>query len=355
MIVSISRKDILKQLKADLIGKDSHRGVTLTYAWLANQFGHVSLGFIPTFILYRFLSKNWTGGKASLWSAGIVSITWLLFEAYNFLGPLLSKRQSHSKVLFLPKSNYKFEPAWKNIAFDTITDLFFFWFGAFLSGLICFYTLPALIVVLLLFTVLLIYPARYWYLTKMYLQIPQYPYQFRLSQWDFPIGNEEKKIVQYFLDNKNNGLHLFVFGSKGSGKTSLGVAIATELSIKHHACIYTTAVKLCSMLFEQNATSVNESIWNWRTSSALIIDDINPGSPIKDEIITPKFFRCLLDTYLDRNDENRKVLKNCNVIWVLGDRPGADKKAFGEWQEMLKEIGVKEEKILCINLPAPSN
>ncbi len=52
---NISFKRILKQLKADLIGKDSYRGVTLTYAWLANQFGHISLGFIPTFLVYYFI------------------------------------------------------------------------------------------------------------------------------------------------------------------------------------------------------------------------------------------------------------------------------------------------------------
>ena len=32
-------KDIFSQLKADLIGKDSYRGVTLSYSWLANQLG----------------------------------------------------------------------------------------------------------------------------------------------------------------------------------------------------------------------------------------------------------------------------------------------------------------------------
>ncbi len=35
----ISLKDVLHQLKKDFIGKDSYRGVTLTYSWLANQFG----------------------------------------------------------------------------------------------------------------------------------------------------------------------------------------------------------------------------------------------------------------------------------------------------------------------------
>ena len=119
---AISPKHILQQLKADLIGKDSHRGVTLTYAWLANQFGHIALGFIPTSILFIFLSKK-NPAATAIWSAVGVSIFWLLFETYNFLGPLLFKRQSRSKLLFVPKEQYIFSPDWENIAFDTFTDL----------------------------------------------------------------------------------------------------------------------------------------------------------------------------------------------------------------------------------------
>lgn len=52
-MVSISIKDIRNQLKADLIGKDSYRGVTLTYSWLANQFGHFSLGYAYTDSLFN--------------------------------------------------------------------------------------------------------------------------------------------------------------------------------------------------------------------------------------------------------------------------------------------------------------
>ncbi|MGH2647629.1 MAG: hypothetical protein ACRDE8_08685, partial [Ginsengibacter sp.] len=77
------------QLKADLIGKDSYRGVTLTYTWLANQFGHISLGFIPTFILYIVLSKYYSEEPASFLAAALISAAWLIFETFNFLGPLL--------------------------------------------------------------------------------------------------------------------------------------------------------------------------------------------------------------------------------------------------------------------------
>ncbi|TXD54162.1 MULTISPECIES: hypothetical protein [unclassified Polaribacter] len=89
---------ILKQLKDDAIGKDSHRGITLTYAWLANQFGHISLGFIPAFLVFHCFNVD------EIKSAIYVSVFWLLFETYNFLGPLLRKRTSSSDMIFIQKN-----------------------------------------------------------------------------------------------------------------------------------------------------------------------------------------------------------------------------------------------------------
>ena len=94
---TITGKDIRNQLKADLIGKDSYRGVTLTYTWLANQFGHISLGFIPTFILYIILSKYYDNVDASFWAAVFISAAWFIFETFNFLGPLLLSKPLKKK------------------------------------------------------------------------------------------------------------------------------------------------------------------------------------------------------------------------------------------------------------------
>jgi hypothetical protein len=347
---TISGKEVLKQLKADLIGKDSYRGVTLTYSWLANQFGHIALGFIPTFILYIIFSKHSTNHSPAIRSAIIISICWLSFETYNFLGPLLSKKHSLSKLLFVPGKKYTFQPAWGNIAFDTLTDLCFFWFGAFAASILCVYSNTALIVLIVLL-VLLMYPCYYWYLTKMYLQIPQYPYQFRLSQWDVvKIKKDDVERISTFLNNKQKGMHLFVFGSKRSGKTSISVGIATELSIKHNACVYTTAMKLYSMFFEpdEKLLTIKGNLWTWRRSSVLVIDDINPGDPIKD-IVSPECFLHFLDT-LSRNDVNREVIKSTNIIWVLGNED-PKKELLQKWQHMLEEIGVDKAHILSINLP----
>lgn len=184
----------------------------------------------------------------------------------------------------------------------------------------------------------------------MYLQIPQYPFELRLGQWDVSkIEKQDIDTVYRFLNNENSGMHLFVFGTKRSGKTSISVGIATEFSIKHKACVYTTGIKLYSMFFEpdKKLLSVEENKWTWRTASLLIIDDINPGDTIKDDLVTPQCFQNFLDTF-SRNDVNREIFRNNNIIWVLGDEV-FNKKLWEKWQNILVEIGVEKNQILSIN------
>ena len=238
---------------------------------------------------------------------------------------------------------YVFEPAWGNVAFDTITDIGFFWFGAFFASALCNYSSTS-VTILLILAGLLIYPVYYWYPTKMYLQIPQYPFQFRLSQWEAEqIGKEAIDNINRFLNNKHNGMHLFVFGPKSSGKTRISVGIATELSIKHKPCYYITAMKLFSMFFDQEENP--SGLWNWRSSSVLVIDDINAGHPVKQDFISPEHFLKLIDTYSAQNERNRNAIKNTNTIWVLGNSD-TGKDLYGKWHEMLENIGVDKKNIL---------
>lgn len=183
----------------------------------------------------------------------------------------------------------------------------------------------------------------------MYLQIPQYPFQFRLSQWEAEqIGEESKRNINKFLNNKHDGMHLFIFGSKSSGKTRISVGIATELSIKHKPCYYITAMKLFSMFFDADENS--SGLWNWRSSSVLVIDDINAGHPVKQDFISPEHFLKLIDTYSAQNEKNRNAIKNTNTIWVLGSSDKED-DLYGQWHEMLENIGVDKRKILSVHLP----
>ncbi|MCW3105679.1 MAG: ATP-binding protein [Segetibacter sp.] len=347
----ITIANFLAQLKADLIGKDSYRGVTLTYSWLANQFGHFSLGFVPTLLLYRFLLKKYGFDSAAKWAPIIVAGTWIAFETYNFLGPLLSKKQSKSKLVFVAKKQepYTFKPAWGNVAFDTITDLGYFSLGAFCCAhIFSQYTSHCIVIWSLI--IALLYPSFYWFRTKMFLQVPKFPFQFRLSQWDNSIDEAGADNVKKFLAAKEkDGMQLLVFGTKNSGKTSLAVGIATELSIKKNPSVYTTATKLYSM-FAESADPAPEVgfLWGWRGSSVFVIDDINPGEPITEEIVDAKTFQAYLDAPSPAID-NRKAILEKNVIWVLGTLD-PEKNMLQPWIDMLKDIGVKEDRILHVDL-----
>lgn len=342
----ITRKDILQQLKNDLIGKDAYRGVTLTYSWMANQFGHFSLGFIPTFILYTFLTSKTEMSRPEIWAPIIIWGCWILFELYNFLGPLLfnvnSKKQDQQN------KGYVFHPEWGNITFDTLTDLCFFGLGAFACSLLCSYTLPALLMFLIL-SVLVIYPSYYWYSTKMHLQNAGYPFQLRLSQWKFNIQEAHKAVIADFVKNPQNGKHLLLFGSKGSGKTSLSVAIATELSIKNNRCSYVTATKLLSMFFEKaERVAISPGSWAWHDSSLLIIDDINPGGLIKKDILRAPLFYELLDNP-EYGPFNKEHLKRMNTIWVMGNEEALEQHEE-RWEHLFQQIGIDNSNVLRVNL-----
>ncbi|TCD03805.1 ATP-binding protein [Pedobacter psychroterrae] len=342
----INRQAIIAQLKKDLIGKDSYRGVTLTYSWLANQFGHFSLGFIPTIIIYSFLKSKPGIQHPELWAAFGVWSAWILFETYNFLGPLLLKVPT--KRTALNKGNYTFSPAWMNVAFDTLTDLIYFGMGAFAASLVCHYH-PGMLAALLILLLLVAYPAYYWYTTKMYVQNAEYPFQLRLSQWNQQIDDKNKAAIQEFLDNKEQGKHMLIFGSRGSGKTTLSIGIATEASIKNNCCSYVTAVKLLSLFFEKTANPRHlDKLWYWRNCNLLVIDDINPGQPVKGDIITTRLFYDLLNN-VDCGPDNIRHIRDKNIIWVMGtDDPTSLLEQ--KWETLLQQIGVQKSNIVTVNL-----
>jgi hypothetical protein len=329
-------KDIFSQLKADLIGKDSYRGVTLSYAWLANQLGHFSLAFFPTIWVHYVYTQIWHCKHPGLWAAITIAGLWFLFECYNFLGPLLKKKQSASKLVYVPDGKYVFEPNWWNVGYDTATDVLFFILGAFSAGKMLEPTAIPLWTNLLLATLLIVFPGRHWYLTKIYQQKAIYPFQFRLSQWNFFMEPAQANLVKdYLITAVKNKTHLLVFGAKDQGKSSLGVGIANELSIQHHTCVYTTANKLYSDFFDTSSSD-----WSWRNCDLLVIDDINPGDPITHELVAALEFLNMLDQYQAPHESNRKVFKNTAVIWILGNQ-SQQRNYRASWEKMIQfELGV---------------
>lgn len=329
----ITLKVFLEQVGKDLIGKDSFRGVTLTYAWLANQFGHFGLGFIPSVVLYAIF-PTWSQRPPfrGLKPAMAVSSFWILFETYNFLGPLLLQQQKP----------YVFPPRWGNIAFDTITDVAFFALGAFTAAVAWSRRRKARLI-LACIGLALLYPSYWWYTCKMYLQYAEYPSQIRLGEWNLKINAHDATQVSSFLNIPDSGNHMLLFGGRSSGKTSLAIAIATERSFRREACFYTSAMKLLSLFFDHSPYS---GPWNWRSANLLVIDDLNPGEPLHNELITAAAFR---DIATASGQDNLRLLASKNIIWVAGSE-GSDAAFRKKWVDMLQEIGIERRKISVVNL-----
>lgn len=327
----ITLNEIYKTLYADLIGKDSHRGITLTYGWMANQVGHFSLGFIPTYITFLIIENP-------VRSFLIVALFWLCFEFINALSPLYKKEYNGNGV---------FKVQWGNLIFDTLTDLSFFWFGGLTSLLL--ETLDATVFyVLLIMTLALFFAGRYWFVVKLYQQNAFFPFQFRLSQWNSPIHSENVQPLIELLTKQDRNKHFLVIGKKGRGKTSLMVGLANEFAILKNKSTYTTFSKWLSLLNEN--TSVNKqislSLWNWTESDFLIIDDINPGEPIDANKYTAADILLYIES--KESERNKIVLQNMNVAWIIGDFHQADNAQL--FSNVLIKLGINAKNIFVIDL-----
>ncbi len=336
----LSSARIRQQLKYDLIGKDSYRGITLSYAYLANQTGHFALAFAPAAGLFIILKNYTTLADPGFWSGIILTITWVAFEIYNITVQLKEENKANQ--------SYIFKPDYKNIITDTLIDMGYFALGglAFAAGSsLFFYNWLFLLPILLL--IFLLYISRSWYITKICQQTAYYPYQLRLSQWKHAISETDKKIVEQYLSIQKTGQHILLFGPQQSGKTGLAVALTNEYSIQRKKCLYLTGTKLLSQLYETDAAiyAADEfALCTWRTADYLVIDDINPGDPIWDETITADLFL----KHLNAQPENAIAIKERNIIWVLGNINKTDLKK--DWTQLLESINIKRENIHTIQL-----
>jgi len=122
----ITLRMVARQLKKDLIGKDVYRGTTQTYTLLANQFGHFSLGFIPTAIIYSIIQNATNQREIIHWPWVSVLAFWTFFEVFHYQHAVVARRKKASRRANEGQQAFPFKPAWGNIRMDTLTDIGFF-------------------------------------------------------------------------------------------------------------------------------------------------------------------------------------------------------------------------------------
>ena len=345
-----AHKLIIKQLKQDLIGKDAFRGVTLSYAWLANQFGHFALSFIFTAIVYTFFEDRNSSERIVYWiylPSLSVWVFWFVFELVNYVVSIIKLKKS--SVIEKNAKSYFYRPRRWHFLDDLFTDLLFFAQGAFAASLL-YKTNTETFWICIAISIVLLYKSIKWYSFKIYLQRALYPFQFRLSQWTEYISVTNKDEINRFMHSSFCGTQLLVLGEDDNEKIHISVGIGSEVSYQNKKCRYLTAMKAfeCFYRTEPEDSPISEKFsWNWQEAELLIIDDINPSHSNINEVITPdEFLQKINDLHGDRN---RKCLREKKVIWMLGN----ENAGYAEqivWQQMLVKIGVDPTNIIIINL-----
>jgi hypothetical protein len=358
-----SYSQIKNQLQADLNGKDSYRGITLSYAWLANQLGHFTLGFAPSLffsviftwiqnnffiqslfednITYYHLIINWVTIPA--FSSTLVFSIWLFYECRNY-------------VKQVRESKYFIEIGRASVFWDTIVDLMFFFLGSISAYFFLDHSNShswTFYFMILLFTILLMFAGTYWYVIKINIQNARFPKQFRLSQWNFDISKSNIRLVKNYVKKIDNSNHLIITGGTGSGKSSLGIGIASEYAMNNGKIIYITAIKYCEVLAhykqadeslaEKNSKRINarKAFDELLSADIIIMDDLTPGSPITDALIGANEFFNVIKNHSQNHDF--VDLKNKKVIWVIGKD-----EHFEVWRSFIVNqiIGTSDKEIV---------
>jgi len=299
--VKFSSLQILKQMKNDLWCKEITTGYNVSYAWMANQLGHFTIGFVPTVILGVILQTIF--GLNILIS--LVCLLPILYMIYKENQDKQVEKENYKKIDGLYPLNIK--DIDKNI---WTTNLFVIVGALTASTIFILHVMPVflkqslILIVLIVLSIPCWFVLKYWISKKICFQRATFPYIFRLfycKKSMFKDSNESKSIVGKFLNGEID--HLIINGKPKTGKTNFAIAIGTELTFNRCKIRYTD---LFSFLRDSTTEELVHSgfvPWLYNDVDVLIIDDIGD----KDE-----FYKVL-----KLNDNEYSKFKDKKFIWVI--------------------------------------
>ena len=344
--MSQKSKRIWKQFWRDAWGKDADRGVTLSYAWLANQFGHIALGAMAALIFYGIFMFTRDDNQQEFYGLLSSIVFWFLLEFMMFTTTIRRWKRTEK---------FPFKPNAKFLFWDIITDLGFFQLGAIIFYIPHHSDVMWVWYVFGTLFILLFFAFYYWFDVRIHQQEAHLPFTYHLAFWSGKLNEDNVHQIKQFVEGYSNIDHILLFGEIKSEKSALAVAIGNELVNRKQKTYYTSANEFLRTLYESEANLKEyrdgHNMWNWRECDVIVIDHINPGAPVPDDLLSAVDMKkhILNPSY---GKMNQAALSRQKVIWAVGDLYEDDrgKQSKLQWKMMLQEIGISENAILITEI-----
>jgi hypothetical protein len=301
--------DVWRQVRYDLFEtKDVQDNPTYSYAWVADQGGHFSLGFLPSYLFSWIATILWGSDfERNIWIAVGVFCIWIVKELNDLRLAWRNARRS--------KSDFKFN--FYELLLNIGTAWLFFAMGSAVAAL-SFWN-PTYAVLSLAPVALITVRVSYWWLRrKITFQQANLPYLYRLATFPnnlpkaSPVGMGRDEAVAFITslidpESKTDSKapwtgHLILSGVADAGKSTLAVAIGTEFVFKLGLARYLSMVKLLQFSSPQKAPTsavapremrVDEEfddgrvLWRWDRVQLLIVDDVDDIARVGHEDKNP--------------------------------------------------------------------
>jgi hypothetical protein len=338
---TFTTRQLLQQMKDDLLAKEVQTGYTMTYVWMANQLGHVALGFagvaLPIWMWSLFIGPE----PPIRVLVALALLVIVLKEIRDFVVDLRRVRAADGW----------FSPNRGDLALDVATASVFMALGvavgvaAHMSWHYPILPLGAAMVVIIAG----LCAGAYWLPRKKCFQMGALPFVFRLSEFPSAVDQAGAETVREFVELRCGKKHLIVVGPEASGKTSLITGIGTELAFQLGRPRFTTLFEFMQIaaMDSDPHTQVNRALWHWKAAQILLIDDVDGGSG--QETMTDPEEVCTSVRGLGNDIVHG--LQDRRTVWVLG--PRADINA---WITSLSSLlSVPQSQIAVIELAPPKD
>jgi hypothetical protein len=399
---------VLRQAYKDGFGKDVQETPTVSYVWMADQFGHFCLGFAITFVLSwlaAWLLYAPDAPPAGLMAAcaAVNMAVWVAKEVRDYFREKENFARAHTEG----QGQFPFNG--REIIGNVVTALFYILTGAAVAGAVGFgpqWGVAALGVVL----VPAIPLAGWWLRRKITFQQAGLPYLYRLANFPRAVGpgpgqeGDPVATIRAFIEPGRvpgaggQPSHLILTGPLGAGKSSLAAGIGTEFAFRMGIGRYISLVKLLQSversrrmgavasspagrkraaspaaeaaaaapaavrggeLTSRGAQEFDDGriLWPWDACDLLIVDDVDDvigndphaeGRGLRHQQRGEDIERVLQEYYPELLVRLRRVPQ---TVWVLSDRISC-----GAFQGLLaKVLGVPTSAVYVTAIqPAPT-